>query len=58
MALRLTRSPALSRSDVRVGQRSVLEFPHKLALDPQRLRIVTPGQGGKEHERQVMDEPG
>jgi len=36
----------------------VLEFPHKLALDPQLLRIVTLEQGDKERERQLMDEPG
>jgi hypothetical protein len=36
----------------------VLEFPRILALEPQRLRIVTLEQGDKERERQEMDEPG
>jgi hypothetical protein len=36
----------------------VLEFPRILALEPQRLRIVTLEQVDKERERQVMDEPG
>jgi hypothetical protein len=36
----------------------VLEFTRILALEPQRLRIVTLEQGDKERERQEMDEQG
>src|SRR6266699_2359037 len=43
-----------SRGDVRVGQRPVLEFPRILALEPERLRIVTLEQGNKERERQEV----
>src|SRR5947209_19991057 len=50
-------SPAhrpLSRDDVRVGQRPVLELPRVLALEPERLIIVTLEQGNTERERQEM----
>src|SRR5439155_12599621 len=43
-----------SCSDVRVGQRPVLELSRVLALEPQRLRIVTLEQGDTERERQEM----
>src|SRR5437870_13791632 len=43
-----------SRGDVWVGQRPVLEFPRVLALESQRLRIVTLEQGDTERERQEI----
>src|ERR687886_677902 len=41
-----------SRCDVGIGQRPVLKLPRILALEPQRLRIVTLKQSDKERERQ------
>src|SRR5918912_2939221 len=38
--------------DVWVGQRPVLKLPRILALEPQRLRIVTLKQSDKERERE------
>ncbi|HEX7736339.1 MAG TPA: DnaJ C-terminal domain-containing protein, partial [Ktedonobacteraceae bacterium] len=51
-----TREGTTDRSggDVRVRQRPVLEFCRILALEPQRLRIVTLEQGDKECKRQEM----